>query len=227
MDGIKVTILKNSLNRVVEKRDEFLFSIEKTLPCILYMENRVSEKLITMCLAEGLKHRTAGVNTKSYFTEIDSMVNNGILSEENGNWKLPINGDTLSPVNFCNTSARTFGTKVGMLFDIIFHHHSDNNLRINCFYIYVVTFYQDIMNKARKRSNMSRYKIITLQQLIDAWYDKWIGLTGREGMPNYVHMLGSGHVTYYLRKSRNLHRYGNQSWECFNKRVKRCYLTKT
>ena len=39
--------------------------------------------------------------------------------------------------------------------------------------------------------------------MIDIWYDKWISLTGRKGITNYVHILGSGHVTYYLRKKRN------------------------
>ena len=56
---------------------------------------------------------------------------------------------------------------------------------------------------------MSSYKIITLQQLIDVWYEKWIGLTGREGIKHYVYMLGSGNVTYYLRKKRNVYRYSN------------------
>ena len=46
-------------------------------------------------------------------------------------------------------------------------------------------------------------------------------------MTNYIHMLGAGHVTYYLLKKRNLYRYSNQAWERLNKRMKRCYLTKT
>ena len=74
---------------------------------------------------------------------------------------------------------------------------------------------------------MSVPEINTLQQNIDVWYENWINLTGREEMTNYIHMLGAGHVTYYLLKKRNLYRYSNQAWECLNKRVKRCYLTKT
>ena len=46
-------------------------------------------------------------------------------------------------------------------------------------------------------------------------------------MTNYIHMLGADHITYYLLKKRNLHRHSNQAWERLNKRVKRCYLTKT
>ena len=52
-------------------------------------------------------------------------------------------------------------------------------------------------------------------------------LTGREGMTNYIHLLGAGHIIYYLFKYRNLYRYSNQSWERLNKRVKRFYLQRT
>ena len=60
-------MLRNSLNRVVDKRDKFLFPMEKAVPCILYMENRVSEELITMYLLEVLAHRNAGVGANEYF----------------------------------------------------------------------------------------------------------------------------------------------------------------
>ena len=37
--------------------------------------------------------------------------------------------------------------------------------------------------------------------MIDVSYEKWIGLTGREEMTNCVFILGSGHVTNFLRRS--------------------------
>ena len=52
-------------------------------------------------------------------------------------------------------------------------------------------------------------------------------LIGLEGMANYIHLLGSGHISYYLTKYRSLYRYSNQSWERLNKRVKRFYLQRT
>ena len=227
LDGAKVAILRKSLHRVVDKSDKFLFPMEKAVPCILHMENRVSEKLITMCLLEGLAHRNAGVGAKEYFKEVEEAVNNGVLHVENGNWKLPVNGDTLSTVSLSNTSARMFALNIGKLFDLIFRHHEPSDDRRGRFEQCVVTMYQPIMKKLRKRSNMSVLEINTLQQNIDDWYENWINLTGREGMTNYIHMLGAGHVTYYLLKKRNLYRYSNQAWERLNKRVKRCYLTKT
>ena len=130
-------------------------------------------------------------------------------------------------LSVCVIQVPEFFTKIDMLFDIIFRHHSDNNVRKNECYVCIVTLYQYIMNSVRKRSNMSSDEIITIQQLIDVWYEKWIGLTRREGMMNYVHMLGSGYGMYYLRKKRNLYHYSNQSRGSLNNHIKRCYLTKT
>ena len=150
-----------------------------------------------MCLLEGLAHRNAGVGAKEYFKEVEVSVNNGILHVENGNWKLPVNGDTLSTVSLSNTSVRTFAQNIGKLFDIIFRHHELNDDRRGRFEECVVTMYQKIMTKLRKRSDMSVPEINTLQKEIDVWYENWISLTGREGMTNYIHMLGAGHVAYY------------------------------
>ena len=54
-----------------------------------------------------------------------------------------------------------------------------------------------------------------------------MSIAGVEGMTNYIHLLGAGHDSYYLKKYRNLYRYSNQSWERLNKRVKRFYLQRT
>ena len=40
LGGEKVIMLRNSLHRVVDKRDKFDFSMEKAVPCILYIENK-------------------------------------------------------------------------------------------------------------------------------------------------------------------------------------------
>ena len=53
---------------------------------------------------------------------------------------------------------------------------------------------------------MYNNKIIILQQMIDIWYDKWIGFISTEEMINYAHMLGSYH-TNYVRKKRNFYHY--------------------
>ena len=42
---------------------------------------------------------------------------------------------------------------------------------------------------------------------------------GYDGCTNYMHMVGAGHVKFYLKKWRNLNRYSNKGWEYYNKMV--------
>jgi len=42
------------------------------------------------------------------------------------------------------------------------------------------------------------------QQEADAFYDLWIETTHREGIINYIHMVGAGHFLYYIKQHKNL-----------------------
>ena len=64
MDGKMVEVLRASIDRVEAKRANFLFPMDLALPCILHLENRVSEKLVVMVMLEGLRHRKTGVASK-------------------------------------------------------------------------------------------------------------------------------------------------------------------
>jgi hypothetical protein len=43
---------------------------------------------------------------------------------------------------------------------------------------------------------------------------------GKEGVTNYIHMLGSAHISYYMRRHGNLYKYSQQGWESFNEKFK-------
>jgi hypothetical protein len=62
-------------------------------------------------------------------------------------------------------------------------------------------------------------EIDILQKQMDKWTRVWIKLNNKEGITNYMHMLESKHVTYFLKRYRNLYRYSNQGWEFQNKQV--------
>lgn len=44
-------------------------------------------------------------------------------------------------------------------------------------------------------------------------------MTGYDGITNYMHMIGAGHLRYFLKKWRNLNRFSNQGWESYNAMV--------
>ena len=55
------------------------------------------------------------------------------------------------------------------------------------------------------------------QDLIDLFFQDWMDLHGRDGMTNYIHLLGAGHISKYLYWQCNLYPHSQQGWEVFNK----------
>jgi hypothetical protein len=56
------------------------------------------------------------------------------------------------------------------------------------------------------------------QDKIDFFYELWIKLFGEEGITNYIHILGSEHMSYFLEKYDCLYMYSQQGWEDLNNR---------
>ena len=226
-DGRMVKVLRDSIKRIEDKEDGFLFGLHKAVHCVLHLENRVNEKLVVMTLLEGLKHRTNGVQSQEYFQDVADIFNNGMLSEQNGNWRVPQDSGELKVLSFSNVTARRLVSNIDQIFDLVFKFHNDDGVRKQLFHECLKVMFPTIVTALRKRSSFSDDEITQLQKDIDNWYHAWMYLTGLEGMTNYIHLLGSGHISYYLKKYRNLYRYSNQSWERLNKRVKRFYLQRT
>ncbi len=56
----------------------------------------------------------------------------------------------------------------------------------------------------KKRNEYQVEDINQFQDLIDDFFEKYVSLTGCKGITNYIHMLGSGHIKYYMSTHRNL-----------------------
>jgi hypothetical protein len=46
-------------------------------------------------------------------------------------------------------------------------------------------------------------------------------------MTNYIHVIGSGHLTYFAKQYGNLYRFSQQGWESMNKLIKHYYYNNT
>jgi hypothetical protein len=72
------------------------------------------------------------------------------------------------------------------------------------------------METARKRETFTKAEIGEFQYLVDKWFERWLALWGCDGMTNYIHMVASGHLSFYMREWGNLYKYSQQGWEAFN-----------
>ena len=140
---------------------------------------------------------------------------------------MPQDSGELKVLSFSNVTARRLVSNIDQIFDLVFKFHNDDSVRKQLFYECLKVMFPPIITALRKRSSFSDEKNTQLQKDIDVWHHDWMLLTGLEGMTNYIHLLGSGHISYYLKKYMNIYRYSNQSWERLNKRVKRFYLQRT
>jgi hypothetical protein len=57
------------------------------------------------------------------------------------------------------------------------------------------------------------------QELIDDFFELWIIVFGDEGITNYIHMLSSGHILYFMKRYDSLYLYSQQGWESLNSTI--------
>ncbi len=62
------------------------------------------------------------------------------------------------------------------------------------------------------------------QDYIDDFFEDWIGIFGDEGITNYIHMLGSGHIHYFMKKYGCMYLYSQQGWEALNNTIQSSYI---
>ena len=80
-----------------------------------------------------------------------------------------------------------------------------------------------MMTTVRQRDDFTDEEIENFQEEADVFFRIWVGLHGSGGVTNYVHMIGAGHLSYYLYKWRNLYCYSQQGWESMNHLLKHLF----
>ena len=91
----------------------------------------------------------------------------------------------------------------------------------------MTTKYRELIHFARQENDFSDEDIEEFHSLCGDFMGKWVTLTGTRNVTNYVHMIGAGHVIFYLIIFLNLFKYSNQGWEAMNQKLKRVYINNT
>ena len=76
--------------------------------------------------------------------------------------------------------------------------------------------YLEVIKLAFQHEDFGDEDIETFQDLVDEWFYLYIELLGLPGITNYIHLLGAGHLYYYLKRWGSLYRYQQQDWEMKN-----------
>jgi len=207
---------------VAETDDEkAMIRLEQALPCFLHLQNRSSETIIEFLLRHGLLIREGCKESqKAMMNAVESLVNREIFGSYgcHSNWRFPINTDgSMGGIKFANWRARRIVEFLPEIIDLCLPGNDQEVEREK--WKNVVESYQATMQLLMQKEDFTQEQIDNFQCSADLFFSRWIDLVGYSGMTNYIHMLGAGHVRYYLQKWGNLNRFSNQGWEAYNSLV--------
>jgi hypothetical protein len=85
------------------------------------------------------------------------------------------------------------------------------------------------MRILQKRSEYTESDINEFQLKINDFFVAYIEESGAgiEGVTNYIHMLRSGHIAYYMKSHGNLYKFSQQGWESLNEKFKLSFFNHT
>jgi hypothetical protein len=166
------------------------------------------------------------VTLNAYASSIQDIVNTSMIGTitRPKQRKVPTNesGDAVVKVSFSNKKTRKFVDNLDNLIDFIFSAPEDTEM--NRTWKTMINNYRDAMIIVRQPNEYSDEDIIEFQTKIDDFFISYIENSGagKEGITNYMHMLGSSHISYYMQRHRNLYKYSQQGWESMNEKFQRC-----
>ena len=87
-----------------------------------------------------------------------------MLSEQNGNWKVPQESNELKVLSFSNVTARRLISNISQIFDVVFKFHNDNGARKQLFHDCLVVMFPPIIAGLRKKSSFSDVEIVSTKE---------------------------------------------------------------
>lgn len=203
----------------------------QAVPCILHLENRCGEKILKALLVEVIQMSGRTTQQENDLVEkIELLANTKILGNQwqPSNWRIPMGktGDKSSMVvqdlTMPNVHVRKFMEQLHEVTSVCFDVSKENENARKHEWDQCRTLWMIVVEMARKKEDFSDEEIDEFQLHCDKFTEAWLRLHkgGNAGMTNYFHVVAAGHLTYYLRRWRNLYRYSQQGWEGMNSVVK-------
>ncbi len=198
--------------------------IELIIPCLLHLENRASEKIITCILRHGfskfMEDHTTEASAKSYLDTIQGVFQKEILGtvESPSQWKMQwskgSDGIVIENVQVRNQTGRKIISRVDKLIEAAIQEEATRAKLIRA-----LQYFTTAMQVLTRHRNLTPEEKEFVQANFDDYFELWVEIFGRDGQSNYIHMIGSGHIEYFLDKYDCLYLYSQQGWEALNNTI--------
>ena len=210
------------------------------VPCLLHLENRMGIKILSMCLKSGLTHakndehdwineddRTS-VDRKcqAFIEKVEEIVNTQVLGTpmQSQQWQMPYDRrkNVVGTITMDNVKVRKIISQINELIDPMVEDEERREKWKEC-----IGHYRSAIEIVNRKHDLSNQEIWDFQKEADLFFALWVQLYGAEGVTNYAHVIGSGHLREYLQHWRNLSTHSQQGWEAFNSAFKTYYFSRT
>ncbi|CAB9529733.1 hypothetical protein SEMRO_2605_G332420.1 [Seminavis robusta] len=219
---------------------------EEAIPCILHLEMRVNEKLFWSLLAQALdRYQEADGKIRNEMIKVvTDCVKDSILGDENhgrsAQWTFPLKdgGKQVEPRTMTNTQSRKCVRGIKTLATLIFSQQFDEKLRTPTItrannaalmkqWHDLIDGFQPLMAMARQKEDVTPNDLDSFHLMANRFMTQYVALFDGQGITNYIHMIGSGHLHYYLMRYGNLYKFSQQGWEAMNQKLKHFYFNNT
>jgi hypothetical protein len=195
--------------------------VELLIPCILHLENRVGEKNINMILRsqfdlyKGPKVEFIQQLTKTFQEKVLGT------EESPAQWKLKYTQEKDSQIKIDKIQVRNQVARcmIKSVDAIIESAIPETEHQLGAKLISAVHKYHQGMKLLQQHRILTANEMELFQDYIDDFFEHWVEIYGEEGVTNYIHMLGAGHILYFVKKHGCLYLYSQQGWESLNNKI--------
>ncbi len=195
--------------------------MELLIPCILHLENRVGEKILTMLLRKGLD-LWHGSPRKSYIQTLEKVIQQQVLGSlaSPAHWALPHEGENDAELTVTKISGRNeMIRRMIKCSNTIIEATLPDDHELSAKLVRAVHSYRFAMKLLTKHCDLSEEELEQFQDHADDFFELWVKIFGVEGITNHIHLLGSGHMSFFLKNYGCLYLYSQQGWEALMGKV--------
>jgi hypothetical protein len=228
--------IKKGLEHGEKLKKGAVFMILDAIPCILHMENRMGLKILTLLFTEGLANSQDGMYPniqgekkcrEHFLSTLEQYANTRTMGQvdNRSQWSCPTEEGTKKIGTLCldNNRTRKMVQNISGLIDICIPPGSERSEKWkSCMAKYIPSWEQ-----TRRKEPFSKSEVLQWQKDVDLCYQEWVAMHSSEGMTNYWHIWGSGHLAEYLLQWGSLYPFSQQGWEALNSMIKCYYFRRT
>jgi len=145
---------------------------------------------------------------------VENYVNTGVFGaeESQGQWKIPVTAvKEIDAITFTAWRVRKILDKLS---DLVPQLGLEGSRLAD--WQQMLSKYLLVIKLAFQHEEFGDEEIEAFQDLVDEWFYLYVELVGLQGVTNYIHLLGAGHLYFYLKVWGSLYRYQQQGWEMKN-----------